>query len=615
MRGMFLAVVMVAAPAITCGQEGEAKFNFSGVFDLAADGSRTETRDYSDPVLTTGSSGLSWGFDLSLKTYILDPRFITLTFEPTVHRGTGHTDALGNRDSDTGGSFYLDFLKTSYYPFRFYFIDHSLSYDQDHLNNASLARRSLGFDWTLRKPRLPTLFISYDTSRFGYEFTLSPFTVARATSFLATTQGTYGAWSTNLAYSRQASTQAFSSVETATDLIRGNASRKLWANSLLSTNAVYERLHLSNEPGFAALDLPFFSLHADLRTRHTRKLGSLFSHQYYRTGSATRPATSAETTTPNAAPATFEFGTTAFNDFRSQVSYQLTPAITIGADTDTAFISGPAVREPAVRETVERDASFSGSIHWLRRIGFFQTRAGLEQGIAYATSNLGNSRDIPFTSANVGLSTGDARGVLVSTDASYSRRPDLFEIGGYYEQQVANASFDSQALQGYRLRGSLGMSWIQFLTQRGYERFHTNTYSASITRSIFSLAMARSADISLRNLLFESAISPAQLFITLPIQALLNSPFSGTTGVYTTGSFTVRPGKRFEVDARYLRQRSLFTNGAGLLLRQYEFYGTYHLGKFLLTAGMLYLGDKTDDQLHHLRRYYFVRVSRPFRIL
>jgi hypothetical protein len=85
--------------------------------------------------------------------------------------------------------------------------------------------------------------------------------------------------------------------------------------------------------------------------------------------------------------------------------------------------------------------------------------------------------------------------------------------------------------------------------------------------------------------------------------------------VYTTAAFSVRPGKRFELSARYLRQRSLFTDGASILLRQYEFYGTYHLGKFLFTAGILYLGDMTDDQLHHLRRYYFIRVSRPFRIL
>jgi len=54
------------------------------------------------------------------------------------------------------------------------------------------------------------------------------------------------------------------------------------------------------------------------------------------------------------------------------------------------------------------------------------------------------------------------------------------------------------------MRGSAGYNEIAFLTQVGYERFHTTVYSASITRSIFSLALARCADISLRNLLLES---------------------------------------------------------------------------------------------------------------
>jgi hypothetical protein len=605
MRLAFLSLALVLTPGVLPAQEGEPKLSLGGVFDLGSSNSRSQTRYYSNPSAATNSTDLNWGFDLSLKTYILDPRFITLTFEPTVHRGTGHTDALGNRDSDTGGTFFLDFLKTSYYPFRFYFIDHSLNYEQEHLSSSSVARRSLGFDWTFRKPKRPPLFISYDTSRFSYEFTLTPATLMRATNFLATTQGTYASWATNLAYSRQDSTQAFTGVGTATDLVRGAAGRNLWSNSQLSINATFERLRLSNQPGMGALDLPFWSIHTDLRTRYTSKLSTLFSHQYYRTGAATTPAGAAATPQP-----TFEFGTTAFNDIQGQVSYQLTSFIAVSASTDTAFISSPAVTE-----AIERNATFSGGIHWLRRVSFLQTRAGVEQGISYAASNLGNSRDIPFVNANVGLSAGDPRTLLVATDGTYSRRPDLFEAGGYYTLWGVNASLDSQRIKGFRLRGSAGVNQIRFLTLRGYERFHTTNYSLSITRSIFTLVAARTADISLRNLLFESALSPSQLFITLPVQTLLNSPFSGTTGEYTTGTFAVRPGRRFEIDARYLRQRSLFTNGPSILLRQYEFYATYRLGKFQFTTGVLYLGDITDDDLHHLRRYYFLRMSRPFRLL
>ena len=607
------AVALLLVPGTITAQE--AKFNFDGVFDLGSTNSKTATRYNSAPAGETESTGLSWGFDLSLKTYLIDPRFITITFEPSIHRGTGRTDALGNRDSDTGGSFYLDFLKTSYYPLRLYFIDHSLGYEQEHLSSASVARRSLGFDWTLRKPKLPPLFISYDTSRFGYEFSLTPATVTHASNFLATTQGKYASWTTNVAYSRQASTQAFTGVTTSTDLIRGSASRGLWAHSQLSTNVTFEHLRLTNEPGTGAMDLPFLSVHTDLRTRHTKKLTTVFSHQYYRTGTpapavvAPAPTTVGDGTAPPVAP-TFEFGTASFNDIRGQVAYQVSSSLTARVSGDTSVVD-----TPAHFETVARNASFSGGLNWIHRINFMQTRAGFEEGVAYADSTLGNSRSVPFWNADLGVSAGEPQTLLVSTDSTYSHRPDLFEIGGYYSLWQTSASLDSEALRGFRIRASGAMTQIRFLTQRGYERFHTMNYSVSITRSIFSLALARSADISLRNLLFESAIAPAQFFITLPVQTLLNSPFSGSNGVYTTGAFSVRPGRRFEVDARYLRQRNLFTNGPSVLLRQYELYGTYRLGKFLVTAGLLYLGDTTDDQLHHLRRYYFFRVSRPFRIL
>ena len=126
---------------------------------------------------------------------------------------------------------------------------------------------------------------------------------------------------------------------------------------------------------------------------------------------------------------------------------------------------------------------------------------------------------------------------------------------------------------------------------------------------------SRNSNVSLRNLLQGPlAIAPQQLFVTLPLDAFINAPFSTTTGVYTTAALSVRPRKRFEFDARYMRQRILFTNTPNVLLREYEGYGTYRIGKFLFTAGILYLGDSTQDVAHRLRHYYFFRISRPFRI-
>src|SRR5438128_601485 len=128
----------------------EPKVGLNGVFDIGSSNSRTTTQLFPNPFVTSSATELTWGLDLNIRTYILHPKFITLTLEPSFERGGGRSDAQQTNDADTGGTFYLDFLKDSFFPFRFHFIDHSLSYEQQHLNSASVARRSLGFDWTFR---------------------------------------------------------------------------------------------------------------------------------------------------------------------------------------------------------------------------------------------------------------------------------------------------------------------------------------------------------------------------------------------------------------------------------------------------------------------------------
>lgn len=594
----------VTVTGFMCAQE--SKVGLGGIFSIGSTNSSSATQLFPYPSVTTTATELSWGLDLSLRFYILDPRFITLTLEPTIQRGAGRADAQQNHDSDTGGTFYIDFLKDSYYPFRFHFIDHSLSYEQQHLSSASVARRSIGFDWTFRQPRRPPVFVNYDSSRFDYEFTATPGTLTRTSSLLIATQANYGPWSYNAAFSRQSSTQAFSGLGTSTDLIRGTASRKLWSDSQLSVTGLYERLSLSNPPGTPDLNIPFLSLRTDLRTRYTKKLSTVLYHQYYRTGVETA------ITSPGAGPAQFEMGSTAFNDVGGQVSYRLSSSVVLEGAADAAFVSAPA----STIDTAARTVSLSGSINWQRKIKFVQTRANYVQGVASASSSMGQSRRIPFETASAGLSVGDPRLVLISADGTYSTRPDLFEIGGSFTQREATGSLETRALRRFQIRGSAGINEFDYLTSRGRERFHTRTYSASVTRSIFSLMASRNATVSLRNLLQGPlAITPQQLFVTLPVDALINAPFSATDGVYTMGSLSVKPRKRFEFEARYLRERILFTNTPNDLIRQYEGYGTYRLGKFLFSAGIVYLGDSTQDVAHRLRRYYFFRISRPFRII
>ena len=216
--------IAVTFTGFMCAQE--PKLGLSGIFNIGSANSSSETQLFPYPAVTSSATQLTWGLDLNLRLYILDPRFITLTLEPSIQRGAGHTDEQGNHDTDIGGTFYLDFLKDSFYPFRFHFIDHSLSYEQEHFNSASVARRSIGFDWTLRKPNRPPVFVNYDTSRFDYEFTGTPATLTRTTSLLVATQANYAGWSTSSTFSHQSSTQAFSGLGTETDFIRNTANRK-----------------------------------------------------------------------------------------------------------------------------------------------------------------------------------------------------------------------------------------------------------------------------------------------------------------------------------------------------------------------------------------------------
>ena len=603
MKVEILLGVWITTTGLACAQE--SKLGLSGIFDTGSTNSRSTTQFVGQPSGSSEATNLNWGVDLNLRTFVLDPRFITLTLEPSIHRGSGRTDSQGNHEADLGGSFYLDFLKDSFLPFRFHFIDQGLSYQQEHLNSASVTHRSIGFDWTLRKPKRPPLFVSYDTSRFNYEYSLVPASVTRTSSLSIGTQVNFAGWNTNAAYSHQASAEAYTGLGTASDLIRGSASRKVGSKSQLSTNALYEQLRFSNQPGTPGLNVAFLNIRTDLRTRHSDRLSTMLSHQYYRTGGETAVAPTGTGSTP---PAT---GSTTFNDVRGQVSYRLSSSLSVGGGTSAAFVSTPF----SAIETATRTVSVLGNIHWQRKIKFLQTRAGEDYGIEYAASNMGHSREIPLQTSTAGLSVGDPRRVLISADGNYSRRPDLFEIGGSFTQRDATASLDTQAIPGFHLRGSAGINEFEFLTLRGRERFHVRTYAGTVSRSIFSLTASRNADISLRNLLEGPlAVTPQQLFITLPVGELLSAPFSATTGVATSGAFNVRPRRWLEFDARYLRQRILFTNAPSVLLRQYEAYGTCHVGKFLLTAGVLYLGDTTENEEHNLRRYYFFRISRPFRI-
>ncbi len=595
--GLFLIVVL--GPAVVAQEQ---KLNLSGLFHLGSTRTRVVSRFTDGPRIENRATTMDWGLDLNVRTYILDPRFIRLSLELSFFRGSGRIDDTETRQSATGGSFYLDLLSTSHYPFRFHFIDQDSSYLQGRLSSAETARRSVGFDWALKKPKVPPLFIRYDSSRYDHEFFPRTTFESRAKSFFMGTRGSYRGWDTRVNYDRQSAIEPFTQLGTALDALRGDVRRELRPDSILSVNGLYQNVRFSNERTGWRQDLPFFHVRTDLNTKHSEKLSSQFFHQYYRAGLGTngfgREAGAA--------------AAAVFNQLGAQVSYRPLPSITLGQSTDAAFLRA---FDPVV-ESATGFVNLSATASWQKKIKAVMARAGYLRGLSYARSNLGDSRPISFDGHNAGFDVGEKRYALFSADYGGTRRPDLFEIGGRFSQRYGRAAVETAAPRLFELRASAGLSHTEYLTSRGRERFRTWSYSASLLHRIFTVQASRNINIGLRNLLLAPLpIEPGRLFRTLPVEVLVRAPFSRSSGVYTLGSVGVRPHRSIELDFRYFRQRLLFPTTPSVLLNNYEALASYRVGRFVISAWAAYYRENTELPSVRRRGSFFFRVSRRFTVI
>jgi hypothetical protein len=607
-----ICLLLALAPLSLFAQAPVKPQRLSGVVNLGYTNSRVSANFPGDNIFATHTPEFYWGVDLALRLSILDPRFISLSLEPSIMRANGSEDERDIHRGTTGGNFYLDFLQQTYYPFHFYFVDQNADYVQGHLSSTNSAHRSIGFDWTLRKPHLPPLMISYESGSTDYRLSDIPSSLSRAKRFSAVTHGTLDGWSSALAYSKQKATEAFTGTESSTDILQGNTRKEVFSRSALWASGLYQTLRFK---GLQPLDqsLPFVHLNTNFNSRITDKLSSDIFYRFYWMGNVQVRGQAPVIGDGNVGGTTPEsiLGSNSYHAVGAGLNYQLLQGLTVGETTEANFTS--FLNDG--REFPTRAVNVAGNVNWSRRIRVLHTRAGYRRGVAYTSTNFGNSRAIWFDNVNAGVDIGDRRYLLLRGDYSLSRRPDLFEIGGRYSQQTLRGSFETSALRIFNLTASAGQNRTDFLSSRGRERFRTATYSLTLVNRRFTIQASQDSTAGLQNLLVSPlGFDPSRVFRTLPVETLLNAPLSATFVVYTTASAAVRLRERFDAQFRYLRQRIVFPFVPIELVNQYELYGTYRLGKFTFSAGVLVNKEDTQDLSQRNRRYYFVRMSRPFRI-
>ena len=578
----------------------QEKLDLTGVFSIGQTNADNASRLYQGARIDSNASELNWSLDLSLRTYLLDPRFLTFTLEPTIARGFGHSDAVEIEDAAVGGAFYVDFLRNSYYPLRFHYVNQDSDYVQKRITSANTARNSIGFDWLLRKPKLPPVFLNYDSSEYDYEFAQFPSLKSHTNTLYTGTRGTLRGWASDFSYNKNSGTEAFTHLQTAADLVRAATRKQLTASSGLFAHAQYQDVKFTS-PNGGSNNLPFFNVREDLNTRHSEKLNSILYHQYYRTGGI-------HIAEPDG---TVRSASAAFNTLGEQVTYRILPFLTVGETADATFNN--ALTKSF--ETATRFTTASGLVSFQQRFGFVQTRAHYSRGISIASTNFGRNRAVSLNAYGAGLDVGDKRYLFLSGDYGASMRPDIFQIGGSFAQHYFNASAESGFLRKLEMRASLGKNDYDYVNVVGRERVRLTSYSAAIINRRFTLQASRSADQGLRNFLLSTIVPDAgRIFHTVPIDAVLNAPLATTIGVITTASLTVRPHRLVEFQARYFRQRDLFTVTPNLLVSQYESFLTARFGKFFVTAGALYQQENIFHVHDRRRLYYLYRISRTFRI-
>ncbi len=264
----------------------EKRLEVSGVFSMSYSKTKNSGEDLND-IPSNGkfesrTRDLGFGLDLNVGTYILDPRFIKVSFSTGFFRDKGAFDDIKTSYGNTNLGFFLDFLQTSPYPFRFHYTKHNSNYLQKQRSSADARRSSIGFDWALRASRYPKLAVNYDKSTYDTKFLTSSGFKSQVRTWNLSLNDVYKGWEINSNYNNQSTTEGLTNLKTGLSLLRFDARKKVLKNSDLFINSFYQSMDFSTALTRLTQNFTFFNAQASLTTRHTDRLSTRVAYQFYR---------------------------------------------------------------------------------------------------------------------------------------------------------------------------------------------------------------------------------------------------------------------------------------------------------------------------------------------
>ena len=567
---------------------------------------------------------LGVGLDLNLGTYLIDPRFLRFSLGISFFWDKGAYAEFGTHQTNTAITLYTDFLPASPYPLRFHYLKQNSNLLEQQFASATTGRDSFGFDWSLRKPRLPAVTLSFEDTNYDTRFLASSEFKSKARTFNATMADNYFGWDLNASYSNQAATEGVTNLQTGSNQIRFDGRRQIGSRSNVFFSSIAERLNFFGVTTQTRQQFSFLAFQADFTSNLTDKLTAQASYQYYynantdRSAQVSNPAGSptgsglAGERSPEtvAEPLSSPLKTqTSFNSFIGDLKYHLRKEISVAGTASARFINAPN----SFFETANRYLDFSGTVNWNRRVGPVDTRASYTQGLTSVASNLGSNRNAKFHTYSAGFSVGSVKRALITGDLISSLRPDLFQLGGFFSETFYDVGVETQGLRGFHLRGSVGANRLNYLTSNGRENFNNTSLSLSVDKKPITFVFNRNGKTGERDI-FVVPVPLDHTFIVLPVNNLIRNPLLDTSGESTTALLRLNLKRNWDIEARYLRDKLLFVQTNDVFVKQLDFLVTYRVGKITVTGGAILYRQTIEGSFSRDRNYYFVRVSRPFNL-
>jgi hypothetical protein len=563
-------------------------------------------------VITSRGHNFGVGLDLHLGTFLIDPRFLKLSLETGFTTNRGAFDEFATRQGNKGARFDLEFLPTSPYPFRFHFTRQNNHFLEQQISSASTGRRSLGFDWSLRKPKLPNLSVNFEDTSYVSTFLASSSFKSQSRTISLGLIDQFRGWDISSNFSRQSAIEGITNLKTDLDFLRFDGRRELSSKANVFVASFFERLHFENPRTRLTQDFSFFDVNTDFSLQQTKKLNFRAAHQfYYSSNDQAQTANDNPTRQFTLNGPVVAKSVTSFNAAQGQVNYRWWPAILFSGTGSARFINTPEQNA----EIATRFLDVSASISWNKRLGFVETRASFLEGVTQVRSNLSEARAVHFRSYSAGMSMGSVSRAQVTADFNGTSRPDPFQIGGFFKQRYSNVAVETHALGRLQLRVTAGRNQLDYLTASGRELLKATTFSVSVDDKWFTVLLNRNSNNGTRDIfLFPITLTSTGIFRILPIDSLMRDPLLNGSGLYTLGLARFKPRDGLDVEVRYLKDNVLFARTNNVFSRQFDILARYKVGQITLTGGLIRFQQHTEGLFRRDRNYFFFRLSRPFTI-